>query len=274
MGVRMRDVVAAGLGSLRWEPTPRRVRAVLAGATVVDTTRSVLVWEPRRVLPAYAVPEADLAAAVEPGGEPAADPGDVRLADVGDRPVLDPRVPFGVHSTPGEPVLLRAGRAAAAGFRPADPDLAGLVVLDFAGFDAWYEEEERRVAHPHDPYHRLDLLPSSRHVRVERDGVLLAESHRPVLVLETGLPMRCYLPRADVVVPLQASPTRTWCAYKGEAAYCSVEVGGQLLPDLVWTYPEPLAEAAAVRDLVCFFDERLDLTLDGVRRERPVTAWS
>jgi len=275
MSVRLRDVLAGQLGTLRREPTPRRVRARLAGRTVVDSTRAVLVWEPRRLLPAYAVPAGDVDAPIEPDpGDLPADPGGTRLTDVGDRLVLDPRVPFGVHTADGEPVLVRAGDRTAAGFRLADPDLAGYLLLDFAGFDAWYEEDEQRFAHPRDPYHRIDVLPSSRHVRLERDGVLLASSAGPRLLHETMLPVRYYLPRHDVLVPLRDSGTRTWCAYKGEASYLSAEVGGELVPDLLWTYPEPLVDAAPVRGLVSFFDERLDVVLDGVRLERPNTPWS
>ena len=156
----------------------------------------------------------------------AAGPGDdvgVALADVTALRVLDPRIPFTVHSTAGEAVDLRAAGQVrpGAGFRPADPDLAGLVILDFAAFDAWYEEDEQNVAHPRDPFHRIDVLPSSRQVRLELDGQVLAVSSRPVLLFETMLPTRYYLPRADVTAELVPSSTRTWCAYKGQASYFS-----------------------------------------------------
>src|SRR5439155_737105 len=145
------------------------------------------------------------------------------LADVTTRRALGPRIPFTVHSTPGGPVDLRAAGQVrpGAGFRPADPDLAGLVILDFAAFDAWYEEDEQNVAHPRDPFHRIDVLPSSRQVRLELDGHLLALSSRPVLLFETMLPTRYYLPRADITAELVPSSTRPWCAYKGQAAYFS-----------------------------------------------------
>src|SRR4029077_8869489 len=103
------------------------------------------------------------------------------------------------------------GRAApaGAGFRPADPDLAGLVILDFGAFDAWYEEDELNVGHPRDPFHRIDVLPSSRQVRLEVDGKVLAVSPRPPLLFEAMLPPRYYLPRADVTAELIPSETRT-----------------------------------------------------------------
>jgi uncharacterized protein (DUF427 family) len=276
VSTRVRDVMTSRLGELRHEPVARRVRAELGGRTVVDSTRAVLVWEPRRVVPSYGVPVEDVHAELVAGerGALADDSVGLPLPEVSRRPVLDPSVPFEVHSTDGQPLELRSGGAVAAAFRPADADLAGYVVLDFAGFDAWYDEDERIVSHPRDPFHRIDVLPSSRSVRLELGGELLAESERPRLLFETLLPTRFYLDPAEVRVPLHPSPTRTWCAYKGEASYWSAEVGGELVPDLVWGYPEPRHDAAAVAGLVCFFDERVDVVLDGVRRERPVTPWS
>jgi uncharacterized protein (DUF427 family) len=161
-----------------------------------------------------------------------------------------------------------------AGFRLADPDLAGYIVLDFGAFDGWLEEDEPNVAHPRDPFHRIDVLPSSRHVRLELDGQVLAESSRPMLLFETMLPVRHYLPREDVRAELVPSDTRTYCAYKGQASYWSVTVGGQAVPDIAWTYQQPLHDAAQVRDLTAFFDERVDVVVDGERRERPITPWS
>jgi uncharacterized protein (DUF427 family) len=99
-------------------------------------------------------------------------------------------------------------------------------------------------------------------------------SSRPVLLFETMLPTRYYLPRADVMAELVPSPTRTWCAYKGQASYFSASVGGRLVPDIAWSYPDPRHDAARVRDLIAFFDERIDVVLDGERRARPVTPWS
>jgi uncharacterized protein (DUF427 family) len=281
MSSQVRELMASGFGELRHEPTAKRIQAVLGGATVVDSTRAVLVWEPRRIVPSYAVPVEDVRGElVAAGNVPAgAGPGDdvgVGLGDVTALRVLDPRVPFTVHSTAGEAVDLHAAGLvrAGAGFRPADPDLAGLVILDFAAFDAWYEEDELNVAHPRDPFHRIDVLPSSRQVRLELDGQLLAVSSRPVLLFETMLPTRYYLPRADVTAELVPSSTRTWCAYKGQASYFSASVGGRLVPDIAWSYPDPQHDAARVRDLIAFFDERIDVVLDGERRARPVTPWS
>ena len=281
MSSQVRELMASGFGELRHEPTAKRIQAVLGGATVVDSTRAVLVWEPRRIVPSYAVPVQDVRGDLVPAGavSAAAGPGDdvgVGLGDVTALRVLDPRVPFAVHSTAGEVVDLRAAGLvrAGAGFRPADPDLAGLVILDFGAFDAWYEEDELNVAHPRDPFHRIDVLPSSRQVRLELDGQVLAVSSRPVLLFETMLPTRYYLPRADVTAELVPSSTGTWCAYKGQASYFSASVGGRLVSDIAWSYPDPQHDAARVRDLIAFFDERIDVVLDGERRARPVTPWS
>jgi uncharacterized protein (DUF427 family) len=219
------------------------------------------------VVPSYAVPLDDLRAELVPG--PVA-PGD------GAAPILHPGIPFGVHSTEGEAFGVRSAGATReeVAFRPADPDLAGYVVLDFEGFDAWYEEDERILVHPRDPYHRVDILRSSRVVRIELDGEVLAESSRPCLVFETSLPLRFYLPREDVRLPLRPSPRRTLCPYKGEASYWSLDVGGRRREDLAWSYERTLHDASALTGLVAFWDERVDVVVDGERRGRPRTALS
>jgi len=267
MSVRMRDVVDSELGALRRELLPRRLRAELGGSTVVDTSRGMLVWEPRRVVPGYAVPIGDIAGTIQ------ADPdGQVTPPD---SPMIFPGTPFAAHSTPGEPVLVSVGDRTAKGFKPADAGLDGYVELDFADFDAWYEEDEHRIGHPRDTYKRIDVLPSSRHIRIERDGVLLAETDHAKLLYETSLPIRYYLPAEDVRVPLRDSALRTICAYKGEASYKSVEMpDGTVLDDVLWYYPDPLNDAAPVRDLVAFYDEKVDVVVDGVRHGRPRTEWS
>jgi uncharacterized protein (DUF427 family) len=274
MSTHVRAVLMDHLGELRHEPIDKRIRAMQGDATVVDTIGALLVWEPKRVVPSYAIPDADIEAEIV--SAPAAPANPVCDADaprlVG-RPVLDPSIPFSVHTADGEAVTLRArgtGREAA-GFRAADPDLAGHVILEFEGFDAWYEEDERNVSHPRDPFHRIDVVHSSRHVRIERDGEVLAESSRPCVLFEPPLPVRYYLPAEDVRTDLLApSATRTWCAYKGEASYWSLAGMG----DVAWTYPQPLREAAEVTDRIAFFNEHVDVVVDGRRVERPVTPWS
>jgi uncharacterized protein (DUF427 family) len=150
----------------------------------------------------------------------------------------------------------------------------GLVIVPWEAVTEWFGEEAQLHGHARDPYHRIDVFPSARHVRVLRDGVLLAETRRSRALFETGLPPRWYIPIEDVCAELIPSPTKTRCAYKGSASYFSVAVGTRVLDDLVWTYREPQREAELVRDLVSFFNERVDLELDGVRGDRPRTQWS
>jgi uncharacterized protein (DUF427 family) len=278
MSTVLREVLLGGLGELRHEPTAKRIRASLAGRTVVDSTAAVLLWEPRRVVASWAVPVTDVAAELvaSSSASPSADGVGHAMPEVSRWPILDPSIPFGVHTAAGQVVdLVSAGvTRPAAGLLLADAELDGYVVLDFDAFDEWWEEDERNVGHPREPFHRIDVLSSSRHVRLERDGTVLAESNRPRLLFETLLPMRFYLPREDVHVELLQSATQTTCAYKGFASYFSPVVNGRAVPDLAWSYEQPLPEAARVAGLVCFFDEHLDVVLDGVPRERPQTPWS
>jgi uncharacterized protein (DUF427 family) len=271
MSLRLRDVFMSELGALRFEPIAKRIRGVIGDETVVDSTRTRLVWEPGRVVPDYAVPEEDVAgeiALAANGATPLPD----ELPRLGERPILDPSVPFSVHTADGEPVTIRArGGREAGGLRLRDAELEGYVIVEFKAFDAWYEEDERNVSHPRDPFHRIDIVHSSRHVRVEVDGTLLGESTRPYLLFETHLPARFYLPAEDVRTDLLTpSDTSSACAYKGEATYWSFGAVG----DVAWTYRRPLREAAEVTDRIAFFNERVDVVVDGERLERPVTPWS
>lgn len=279
MSSQMGALLAGGLDELRYEPIGKRIRAVLGDGTAVDSTRAVLVWEPRRIVPSYAVPEGDIHG--ELASAAAAASGDMQEAGVqmpalSSRRVLTPADPFAEHTADGQVVDVRAHGQdrPGAGFRLADPDLAGYIVLDFGAFDGWYEEDEPNVAHPRDPFHRIDVLASSRRVRLELDGQLLAESSRPTLLFETMLPVRYYLPREDLRAELSPSSTRTYCAYKGQASYWSATVGGRVAPDIAWTYQQPLHDAAQVRDFIAFFNERVDVIVDGERLDRPITPWS
>ncbi|MDX6435633.1 MAG: hypothetical protein QOK34_467 [Gaiellaceae bacterium] len=262
MATRLRDTRMRLLDDLRFEPTEKRVRAALGVDTVADTTRAVLVWEPRRVLPSYAVPMEDLRCDVAPSSAAPEDDD-----DPAENPILHGGFPFTVHSTEGEALSVRVGDETLEGaaFRPSDTDLAGLVVLDFHAF-AWWEEDEPIVAHPRDPFHRVDIRRSSRQVRIEFDGELLAESSRPHLVFETSLPVRFYLPPDDLRFPVRPAEKRARCAYKGEAFYVSLELNGGVRSDLAWSYDNPLPDAAPLKGLVAFFDEKVDVTLDGEHR--------
>ncbi len=205
------------------EPWPRRVRAFAGDEAIVDSERTVLVYESGR-LPRYAFPAEDVFVAARP-----------------------------------------------------EREVEGYVRVPWDAADRWLEEDEEIIVHPHDPYHRIEVLRSSRHVRVLVDGELVAESARPRILFETGLPPRYYLPREDVRMDvLDPVDIRTGCAYKGWATYWDAITPAGRVPAVAWSYPEPLDEGEPVRDLLCFFQERSEIAVevDGVVTETPPTAWS
>ncbi len=261
---------------LQYEPTPKRLRVQAGDRIVADTRRAVIVWQPKRVVPSYAIPAADLAAELRPADpDPDAKEHPVQVGAL-KAPFLDPRTPFTVHTSEGESLTLVAGgiEYPGAGFRPADPDLAGYVVLDFDAF-TWLEDEDRIYAHPRDPFKRIDVRRSAERIRIERDGQVLADSTRPMILYETHIVPRYYLPREDVRTELlKESETRSWCAYKGEASYWSAELRSGTVRDLCWTLEDPLSDGVEVRGLIAFYNERVDISLDGVPLDRPVTPWS
>jgi uncharacterized protein (DUF427 family) len=225
MAVRMADELQSLREQWRYEPTPKRVSAKADGRTVLDSERALLVWEPGRKVPDYAVPRDDVDASVASAGRGLDEAG---LPD---------------H-------LLFAADA----------------------FEQWFEEDEPIIGHPRDPFTRIDVRRSARTVRVERAGEVLAESSRPSLLFETGLRVRYYLPREDVAMDLlRPTERRTICPYKGVASYFAVRVGEREVSDLVWTYEDPLPDAVAIKDLLAFYDERVDVTVDGEPRERPAS---
>ncbi|HZB75304.1 MAG TPA: DUF427 domain-containing protein [Solirubrobacteraceae bacterium] len=147
----------------------------------------------------------------------------------------------------------------------------GLWTFPWDGSVQWFEEATEVLVHARDPSKRVDAVPSERHVRVERDGELLAESRRPTAVFETWLPTRWYLPPGDVRwSALSPSDTVTRCPYKGTARFWSA--AGRA--DVAWSYPEPIPECPRIAGLVAFFDEHVDLTVDGEPQRRPFTPWS
>jgi uncharacterized protein (DUF427 family) len=272
MATRLGQHLMGLTDTLRYEPVSRRIRASLDGRPVLDTTDAVLVWEPRRVVPMYAVPAADISADLVPCA-----PADV---PEGLPPVLGP-ANFGWHLTPGQDhdVVVGDRTLPRAGFTPDDPDLGGRVVVEWQPF-SWVEEAHPVTGHPHDPFKRIDLLPSDRHVVVRLGDTALADTRRAIALHETHLPVRWYVPHDDVVTDLLVGSTSTsTCAYKGHAIY--VSLGPDAVPgvgeegtDIAWTYTHPLDEVAAIKGMVCFYAERTDLELDGVAVPRPVTPWS
>jgi len=244
-------------GSVGVEPGHKRVRTYLNGELVADTLTPFLVWEVP-YYPTYYLPAADVRASLLPSGETRHSP------------------------SRGEAEVLHVKTATATAERaalryPGSPleQLRGLVRLDWGAMSEWLEEDEPVYTHPRDPYTRVDILASSRHVRVEVDGVAVAESRQPRILFETGLPPRYYIPLTDVRMDLlRPSETVTHCPYKGAASYWSVDAGHGVRPDLVWMYRTPLPESQKIAGLACFYDEKVDVFLDGERQQRPATKFS
>lgn len=245
--------------ALYLEPSPKRVRVQVGGETIADSRRAMLLHEAGH-LPVYYFP-----------------PQDVRqdLLEPSDRRTRCPKKGEASYYT-----IRVADRVVEAGAWyypdpiPGAPAIKDLIAFYWNRVDRWLEEDEEVFVHARDPYHRLDVIRSGRHVSISLDGELLAESRRAVALFETGLPPRWYLPREDVVAELEPSETITHCPYKGQASYRSLRLpDGATEADLIWTYEEPLAEVGRIAGLLCFFNERIDLELDGELQERPDTPW-
>ena len=244
---------------LYFEDFPRWVRGMLDGEAVVDSKRVKLLHESGR-LPLYYFPQEDVRMdLLEPSERT------THCAKKGDASYWSIRV--------GD----RVAEDGAWSYRdplPSAPFLAGFMAFEWSAMDRWLEEEEEVFGHLRDPYHRIEVLRTSRHVKVSFGGHVLADSTRATVLFETGLPPRYYLLREDVRSELLvASDSHSRCAYKGVASYLSVG-GVEGGDDLVWYYPEPEHEAALVRDHLCFYNERVDLEVDGELQPRPRTQWS
>lgn len=225
------------------EPSPRRVLVRLGPTVIAESTRAqLLIQYGRAGLPTYYLP----------------------LEDVRPGVLVDP-------AGGGWSVAAGNRRADAAAWTNDDfAELTGHVTFSWETLD-WYEEDERVVEHARDPHHRVDTVRSSRRVEVFVEGEKLADSVRPLVLFETRLPTRYYLPFADVRTELlSASETTSRCPYKGRARYWS----HPKVKDVAWSYPDPIPENPKIRDLVCFYNERVDLVVDGVPADRPESPWS
>jgi uncharacterized protein (DUF427 family) len=247
--------------SFRWEPSPRHVRTIFAGETVADSTHVMLLLESGH-LPVFYFPRADVRTDLLQRSDTA-----THSPLKGDATYWNLRV--------GE----RVAKDAAWSYEnppPGGPAMSDYIAFYWSKMDAWYEEDERAFAHARDPYKLVDTRRSSRHVRVALNGTVVADTHRPTLLFETGLPVRYYIPREDVRMHLLTpSPTHTQCAYKGEASYWSAQIGDKQYRDIAWSYEEPATLSAPIVGLICFFNERVDtLEVDGQLQEKPKTQWS
>jgi uncharacterized protein (DUF427 family) len=240
------------------EPVPRRIRAMLSGAVVLDTTQAIYVWE-WPYFPLYYVP----------------------IADVAQDLLVDEGHSQHRHRGTARQYGLRVGaveRPASAHVYTDDAleGLAGMVRFDWDAMDAWFEEDEEVFVHPRNPYARVDALRSTRTVRIELEGLVLAESSSPVMVFETGLPTRYYLNRTEVDFEhLLPSETVTSCPYKGTTSgYWSFQLGETMHPDVAWIYDFPTRQLLPIAGLIAFYNERVDILLDDEPLPRPTTHFS
>ena len=227
-------------GRVRVEDGAKRVRVFLGGQAIADTIKPKLVWEVP-YYPAYYFPAADVRTdLLVPTGYTTHSPsrGDARHFTVkaGTREAVDAAWQY-----PDSQIIA----------------LRDLIRFEWDAMDGWFEEDEEVYTHPRDPYTRVDIIASSRHVRVEVDGVTLADSTHPHVLFETGLPPRWYLPKVDVRMDLLvATPSVSHCPYKGQAQYWSAQVGDGVLEDIAWSYRTPLPESQKVAGMVAFFNEQ------------------
>lgn len=254
------DVIDRGGRSPSFELWPRWVRVRFGGVWVADSKRVRLLLEPKR-LPVFYFPEADVQSDVLVPSERTG------ASSMGRRRYL--------HVEAGE----RRAEDGAWSFPEPSADhafLAGHIAFHWEAMDAWFEEDDEVFVHPRDPYHRVDVCAGSRHVRVLIGDECVAETRRPYLLFETGLPTRYYIPSLDVRMDLlEPTGTRTRCPYKGEAVYWSARAGGKLVEDAAWSYPAPIPECPRIARLVCFFQERVDaVEVDGEVQPVPRTPWS
>ena len=243
------------------ESSPRRVRVAFNGETVADSIAMKIMHETRH-LPVYYFPKADVR---------------MDLLEKTDRTSHCP------HKGDASYMSVRVGDRLAENAvwyydHPIDgvPDLKGLMAFYWDKMDHWYEEDEEIFVHLRDPYKRVDTTPSSRHVQVTLGGEVVADTTRAIFLFETGMPARYYIPRQDIRADmLMSSEKKTRCPYKGVAHYHSVKVAGTVFEDIVWTYPEPVAECPKIKDLLCFFNEKVDsIAIDGKVIAKQKTNWS
>lgn len=241
---------------IRVERSPKRVRVLLGGELVADTTAALLVWENPHY-PIYYIPASDVRAELVPAGSE-------RKPGLGEAEILTVKV----RSASAERAARRYPDSPAGQLRDA-------IRFDWNAMSEWLEEDEPVYKHARSPYTRVDILASSRHVRIEVDGVTVADSHSPRILFETGLPPRYYLPLSDIRMDLlRPSDSHTVCPYKGTASYWSLDTGEGLHEDLVWTYRAPLPESQKIAGLGCFYNEKADIYVDGVLQERPKSPFS
>jgi uncharacterized protein (DUF427 family) len=243
----------------RLEPSPRWVRVKFGGEFIADSKRPLLLIQyGRGKSPTYYFPREDVRMDLL---EPAHRENEA-----------DDTVYWSVKAGG------RVAEKAAWSYLNPPPELAdlkGYIGFQWHKMDAWYEEEEEVFVHPRDPYKRVDVVRSSRHVQVVIAGETVADTQRPYLLFETGLPTRYYIPQEDVRRELlEPSRGTTRCPYKGGASYWSLRIGDQFFENIVWSYLDPIPECSKIKGLMSFYNEKVDLYVDGELQPRPATPWS
>ncbi len=247
-------------GAMYIEPTLKWIRVVAGGETIADTRRAMIVQESGHQ-PVYYFPRADVRSEVlEPSDRhtrcPKKGEASYHTIRVGDHVVKS-----GAWYYP-EPI-------------PGAEPIRDMIAFYWDRMDKWLEEDEEVVVHPRDPYHRVDVIPTSRRIRISVEGELLAESTQAMALFESNLPTRWYLPREDVSAELEPTDTVTRCPYKGTASYYAVRrQDGEFVKDLIWYYDDPLGAVDRIADRLCFFNERVDVEVDGELEGRPETVWA
>ena len=245
-------------GRVKVEQSAKRVRPYVHGVPIADTTHALLVWEVP-YYPAYYLPVADVR---------------MDLLVLTDTVTHSPSRGDARHFTVKVDGVERKDAAWQYTDSPFE-ELRDAIRFDWAAMDAWFEEDEEVIVHPRSPYTRVDILSTSRRVQVELDGVLLADSTHARVLFETGLPPRWYIPKVDVRMELlEPTETTSRCPYKGKAEYWSARIGDRLEKDVAWSYPTALPESERIIGLVSFYNERVDLVIDGERTDRPHTKFS
>jgi uncharacterized protein (DUF427 family) len=241
------------------EPCGKWIRVVVGGETIADTRHAQMVSESGHQ-PVYYFPPEDVRADVlEPS----------------DRHTRCPKKGEASYHT-----IRAGGKVVESGAWYYPEPLAGaepikdMIAFYFGRMDQWFEEDEEVFVHPRDPYHRVDVIPTTRHIKVSLDGEVLAESGQAMALFESNLPTRWYLPREDVAADLEPTDTITRCPYKGTAGYYAVRrQNGETVKDLIWYYDNPVRGVDRIAGRLCFFNERVDIEIDGELEDRPETTW-
>ncbi|THV07289.1 DUF427-domain-containing protein [Dendrothele bispora CBS 962.96] len=239
------------------EDSPRRIRVLFGGRIIVDTRKAKLVWE-HPYYPHYYFLSSEVPSKFLDDDSKQATPEGAITYDV----------------TSGDSRASKAATVFPESY--SDKALVGLTKITFSAMHAWFEEDEQIFVHPKDPYKRVDVLQSSRNVRVEVNGVEVANTNKPRFLYETSLPVRTYIPKTDCRLDLLVPSTLTTaCPYKGVANYYNVQLDkDQTVENIVWWYRNPNLECAAINGFVAFYDEKVDVWIDGEKQERPATKWS